>query len=216
MSSNSSSKHTKDRAKLVQQLRKEGIQDELVLQAIEAVPRHLFMEPDARYKAYENTALPIQCGQTISQPYIVAKMTAALCRGQRLSSVLEIGTGSGYQAAILSKLADTVYSVERIEALATLAKSRFEALGFPNIQVIYGDGYQGWPNAAPYPAIIVTAAVEEIPQALLDQLAEGGRMVIPVGSRGIQDLILIIRKNDRFIQKSLEGVVFVPFLRGTR
>lgn len=216
MSLNDSSKHINERAKLVQQLRKAGIQDELVLQAMQTVPRHLFLEPGSRDKAYENTALPIECGQTISQPYIVAKMTAALCRGQRLSSVLEIGTGSGYQAAILSLVADKVYTIERIESLATTAINRFETLGFSNIQVIYGDGYDGFEQASPYSGIIVTAAAEEIPKVLMEQLADGGRMVIPVGGRGAQDLMLVIRKGDNYIQKSIEGVIFVPFLHGKR
>jgi len=204
------------RKRLVEHLRQVGILDELVLAAIEKVPRHLFMEAGARYRAYEDTALAIECGQTISQPYIVAQMTSVLCRGSRLSSVLEIGTGSGYQAAILSLVADTVYTIERIEVLARQAKHRFEALGFNNIQVRYGDGYQGWPESAPYPAMIVTAAPTEVPQTLLDQLAEGGRMIIPVGALGFQELMLITRHQDRFDRKLLEEVRFVPLLPGIR
>jgi protein-L-isoaspartate(D-aspartate) O-methyltransferase len=200
------------RKRLVQQLREEGIQDELVLSAMEKIPRHLFMEQSNHYRAYEDTALPIEFGQTISQPYIVAQMTSALCRGKKLQAVLEIGTGSGYQAAVLSQIAEKVYTVERIEALAKQAAIRFEALGFNNIQVIYGDGYQGWVKAAPYPAIIVTAAPPEIPDPLLNQLDEGGRMVIPVGELGDQQLILVTRIQNHFHQKPLERVRFVPMV----
>lgn len=209
-------KYTQARKQLTEYLRQGGIVNQAVLEAIEAVPRHIFMDPTLWDRAYEDTALPIECDQTISQPYIVAQMTSALCEKGRLSSVLEIGTGSGYQAAILSRLADIVYTIERVEALAIQARSRFEALGFSNIQVIYGDGYQGWIESAPYPAIIVTAAPERLPKRLLAQLIIGGRMVIPVGELGSQHLVLITRLENGFQHLFLEAVRFVPLLPGTR
>lgn len=201
---------------LVNHLREKGIRDEQVLNAVLEVPRHLFIAPPMRYRAYEDTPLPIENDQTISQPYIVAQMTSILCQGKRLKCVLEIGTGSGYQAAILSRVADIVYTVERIESLARQAEQRFQALGLNNIRVRYADGYLGWPEFAPYPAIIVTAAPEQVPKSLLEQLEEGGRMVIPVGEFDMQSLMLIRRRHDRFEETLLEGVRFVPLLPGIR
>ncbi len=202
------------RRQLVQTLRREGIQDETVLAAVEAIPRHYFVHQAFIREAYEDEALPIELEQTISQPYMVARMTEALCQGERLQSVLEIGTGTGYQAAVLSQLVDTVYSVERIQSLATSAKYRLKGLGIENVLVRCDDGNQGWPEKAPFPGIMVTAAPTKTPLALLEQLAVGGRMVIPVGERDDQLLCLITRHEDRFEQTVLERVKFVPLLPG--
>jgi len=197
---------------LLDQLRQQGIQDERLLQAMEAVPRERFVDEALEHKAYENTALPIGSGQTISQPYMVARMTDLLQLSPG-SRVLEIGTGSGYQTAILAHLVDHVCSVERIKGLQWQAKRRFKQLDLHNISTRHGDGWLGWPARAPFDAIIVTAAPPEVPQALLEQLDEGGILVLPVGEHS-QLLQRIQRKNNEFKVETIEAVRFVPLVKG--
>lgn len=188
--------------------------DEQVMQAMSTTPRHEFVPEEMRDSAYENQPLPIGYGQTISQPYIVALMTQLL-QPQSDQRVLEIGTGSGYQAAVLARLVPKVYTVERIEPLARQARQRFRKLGLRNIRASYSDGTEGLPEFAPYDAIITTAAAETIPQALLEQLSpDGGRLVIPVGGRACQTLTVVTRNGDKFEQQELDPVVFVPLLSG--
>ncbi len=188
------SQRTRDR--LVERLREKGIRNEKVLDVIGNTPRHLFVDEALASRAYEDTALPIGYNQTISQPYIVAVMTDLVTRNNP-GKVLEIGTGSGYQAAVLAPLVDKVYTVERIEPLATQARQRFRKLGIRNVRASYTDGTEGLPEFAPYDAIITTAAAEEIPDALLEQLSpEGGRLIIPVGSRARQTLMLVTRNDN--------------------
>lgn len=205
------SQRTRDR--LIQRLREEGIRDERVLEAIRNVPRHLFVDEALATRAYEDTALPIGHGQTISQPYIVALMTQTLLAGGRLKKVLEVGTGSGYQTAVLAQLVDAVYSVERIEPLMKLARKRLREIGCRNVQIKLSDGSWGWKDHAPYDGIIVTAAPAEIPPALLDQLAPGARLVIPVGGTAMQELLLIQNTGKGLSQERLELVNFVPLVR---
>ena len=206
------SQRTRDR--LVSRLRAEGIGNEAVLDVIRNTPRHLFVDEALASRAYEDTALPIGYNQTISQPYVVAAMTNLVVSGKP-SKVLEIGTGSGYQAAILAPLVDKVYTVERIEPLATQARQRFRKLGLRNIRASYSDGTEGLPDFAPYDAIITTAATEKIPEALLEQLSpKGGRLVIPVGGRDRQTLTLVTRNGDSYEQEQLDSVIFVPLLTG--
>ncbi len=204
------------RLRLIDRLRSEGIKNEAVLAAMLEIPRHIFMGEALASRAYENTALPIGYGQTISQPYIVARMTEALLSGGLLNTVLEIGTGSGYQAAILARLVKSVYTVERITALLIEAKSRFQELGLDNVKVQNSNGYDGWKDQAPFDGIIATAAPFEVPKVLLEQLADGGRLVIPVGDQYRQVLKLIIRQGDQFKEEQLEMVSFVPMLHGGR
>jgi len=206
------SQGTRDR--LVQTLRNEGIKDERVLKAITLVPRHEFVDEALSSRAYENTALPIGLSQTISQPWIVARMTEALLDGGNPEKVLEVGTGSGYQAAILSHLVTTVFTVERIDELLKLARRRFHRLRLLNIYVRYADGHLGWPSQAPFDGIMVTAAAQAVPQGLLDQLAIGGLLVIPLEKNGQQRLITVRRTEDGFEESDLGGVVFVPLLSG--
>jgi protein-L-isoaspartate(D-aspartate) O-methyltransferase len=206
------SQRTRDR--LVSRLREEGISNEAVLDVIRNTPRHLFVDEALASRAYEDTALPIGYNQTISQPYVVAAMTDLVVSGKP-SKVLEIGTGSGYQAAILAPLVDKVYTVERIEPLAIQARQRFRKLGLRNIRASYSDGTAGLPDFAPYDAIITTAATEKIPEALLEQLSpKGGRLVIPVGGRDRQILTLVTRNEDSYEQERLDPVIFVPLLTG--
>jgi len=205
------SQRTRDR--LMQRLREEGIRDERVLEAMRNVPRHIFVDEALATRAYEDTALPIGHGQTISQPYIVALMTQTLLAGERLKKVLEVGTGSGYQTAVLAQLVDAVYSVERIEPLMKLARKRLREIGCRNVQIKLSDGSWGWKDHAPYDGIIVTAAPAEIPPALLDQLAPGGRLVIPVGGAAMQELLLIQNTGKGLSQERLELVNFVPLVR---
>ncbi len=207
------SQRTRDR--LVETLRAEGIADATVLEILSEVPRHIFVDEALASRAYENNALPIGHGQTISQPYIVARMTEAMIAGQHLGKVLEIGTGCGYQAAVLSHVADSVYSIERLPALASRARERMHLLGIRNVRIREADGFDGWSAHAPYDGIIVTAAPAEIPEILKQQLAEGGRMVIPVGGRGAQRLMLVRREGDEFLEEVLEQVRFVPMLAGS-
>jgi protein-L-isoaspartate(D-aspartate) O-methyltransferase len=205
------SRRTRDR--LIQRLREEGIRDERVLEAILHVPRHVFVDEALASRAYEDTALPIGHGQTISQPYIVALMTQALIAGGRLKKVLEVGTGSGYQTAVLAGLVDEIYSVERIEPLMKLARKRLREIGCRNVHIKLSDGSWGWKEHAPYDGIIVTAAPAAVPPALLEQLAPGGRLVIPVGGPTMQELLLVQQTDKGPIQERLELVNFVPLVR---
>ena len=198
--------------RLVTFLIENGIRDQKVLDAIYLLPRESFLSQAMHHQAYDNNALPIGQGQTISQPYIVAKMTELL-ELQQDSRVLEIGTGSGYQTAVLAQLVDHVYSVERIKSLQWDAKRRLKQLDFYNISAKHGDGWQGWSSKAPFDAIIVTAAAESIPQALLQQLKDGGRLLIPVGDDE-QQLLKIVRHGDEFLSSVIEMVRFVPLVPG--
>ncbi|OZI15637.1 protein-L-isoaspartate O-methyltransferase [Sodalis-like symbiont of Philaenus spumarius] len=197
---------------LLAQLRQQGIYDERLLQAMEAVPRERFIDEAFEHKAYDNTALPIGLGQTISQPYIVARMTELLALRPE-SRVLEIGTGTGYQTAILAHLVKHVCSVERIKKLQWQAKRRLKLLDLHNISTRHGDGWQGWPARGPFDAIIVTAAPPEIPQALMVQLDAGGVMVLPVGEEQ-QHLTRVRRKDGDFVVDTVEAVRFVPLVKG--
>jgi protein-L-isoaspartate(D-aspartate) O-methyltransferase len=205
------SQRTRDR--LIQRLREEGISNERVLEAMRNVPRHLFVDEALATRAYEDTALPIGQGQTISQPYIVALMTQTLLAGGRLKKVLEVGTGSGYQTAVLAQLVDEIYSVERIEPLMKLARKRLRELGCRNVNIKLSDGSWGWKEHAPYDGIIVTAAPAEVPPALLEQLAPGGRLIIPVGGPAMQELLLVQNTDKGLSQERLELVNFVPLVR---
>ncbi len=203
------------RSRLVERLREKGIKEESVLKAIETTPRHIFIDEALAHRAYEDTALPIGMGQTISQPYIVARMTEILVDTGIMGSVLEIGTGCGYQTSILSQVSFQVYSIERIEALQKRALERFKALKLENISCKYGDGYLGWKEHSPFDAIIVTASPEQIPSALVDQLAIGGRMILPVAHvSGNQQLILLEKTEQGMQQTDLEEVKFVPLVAG--
>ncbi|MDN5680153.1 MAG: protein-L-isoaspartate(D-aspartate) O-methyltransferase [Ewingella sp.] len=197
---------------LLEQLRQQGIHDENLLHAIEKVPRERFVDEAFQHKAYENTALPIGSGQTISQPYTVARMTELL-RLTPASRVLEIGTGSGYQTAILAHLVEHVFSVERIKGLQWQAKRRLKQLDLHNVSTRHGDGWEGWPSRGPFDAIIVTAAPLEIPQDLLQQLDEGGVMILPVGEQN-QVLQRITRRGNDFVVETIESVRFVPLVKG--
>ncbi|CNF08181.1 protein-L-isoaspartate(D-aspartate) O-methyltransferase [Yersinia nurmii] len=197
---------------LLQQLQQQGIRDERLLQAIEAVPRERFVDEALAHKAYENTALPIGSGQTISQPYMVARMTELL-QLTPTSKVLEIGTGSGYQTAILAHLVEHVCSVERIKGLQWQAKRRLKLLDLHNVSTRHGDGWQGWASRGPFDAIIVTAAPPEIPEALLQQLENGGRLVLPVGEQA-QTLKYVQRRDHEFFIETVEAVRFVPLVKG--
>lgn len=200
------------RMRLIKRLRDSGIKNETVLEVISQTPRHIFVDEALAHRAYEDTALPIGHSQTISQPYIVARMTELVLQS-RPRRVLELGTGSGYQAAILAQLVNEVYSVERIRPLQERARKRFRELGLRNINLRHVDGSNGWPEAAPFDLIIVTAAPSEIPGDLLRQLKEGGRMILPLGDQ-IQHLTILTRKGNQFEQQTLEPVTFVPVLSG--
>lgn len=202
------------RMRLVERLRSEGIRDQRILDRFLATPRHIFVDEALAHRAYEDTALPIGYNQTISQPYIVARMTELLLRDGPLGRVLELGTGCGYQAAILAPLVGTLYSVERIKPLQDKARERLRLLNIGNVQLRHADGSLGWPEQAPFEGIIVTAAPPEVPHELLMQLAEGGRMIIPVGQGEQQELQLIRRKNSEFSMEVIEAVRFVPLLGG--
>jgi len=196
-----------------QQLRQRGIRDERVLQAMATIPRHLFVPPALRSRAYDDGPLPIGAGQTISQPYIVALMSESLLL-TGAETVLEVGTGSGYQAAVLSRLAKRVYSIEILPQLAKTARSRLTALGYDNVIVVVGDGNQGWAPGSPYDAIIVTAAAPQVPPALLDQLAEGGRLVLPVRVGEKQHLLRLRKAGGKVTQEDMGLVQFVPLIEG--
>ena len=197
-----------------EQLRARGITDAAVLAAMRDVPRHQFVPEALRSRAYDDYPLPIGHGQTISQPYMVGRMTELLLAAGPLDKVLEIGTGSGYQTAVLAQLVERVFSVERIQALQDRAKERLAELNIRNVVFRWGDGWEGWPALAPYNAIIVTAAAAEVPQALLEQLAPGGRLVIPVGAGDVQELLLITREEQGYTRHVLDAVRFVPLLNG--
>ena len=203
------------RNRMVDRLRDRGIENELVLDTLASVPRHLFVDEAMATRAYEDSALPIGNGQTISQPYVVARMTEVLLDQGPISKVLEVGTGSGYQAAILSQLVDSVYTVERIKNLLDKARHRFRALEYRNVHTRYSDGSWGWPGNGPYEAIIVTAAPASVPEPLLDQLQIGGRMIVPVGNQRRQQMLTVItRTRSGFEREELSDVKFVPFLSG--
>ncbi|MGB5334093.1 MAG: protein-L-isoaspartate(D-aspartate) O-methyltransferase [Woeseiaceae bacterium] len=205
------SKRTRDR--LVARLRESGIRSEAVLEQIRNVPRHLFVDEALASRAYEDTALPIGLGQTISQPYVVARMTEALLDGFEGEKVLEIGTGCGYQTAILAPLVKKIYTVERIRELLRKTQQRLRDLDIYNVQFRLGDGWEGWRKYGPYDGIIVAAAAAEIPEKLLQQLAPGGRMIIPIGPPGRQELTMVINCNDHYEQVSLGLVSFVPLVK---
>jgi len=202
------------RERLIQRLYEEGLSNAHVLETIRRTPRHLFVDEALAHRAYEDTALPIGNNQTISQPYMVARMSELLLAAGPLDKVLEIGTGSGYQTAILAQLVERVFSVERIQGLQDKAKERLAELNLRNVVFRWGDGWEGWNALGPYNGIIVTAAAANVPQALLDQLALGGRLVIPVGAGDVQELLLIIREEDGFSRHVLDAVRFVPLLNG--
>lgn len=202
------------RERLIERLYEEGLSNPQVLETIRRTPRHLFVDEALAHRAYEDTALPIGHNQTISQPYMVGRMTELLLAGGPLDKVLEIGTGCGYQTAVLAQLVERVFTVERIQGLQDRAKERLAELKLRNVVYRWGDGWEGWPALAPYDGIMVTAAAHDVPQALLEQLAPGGRLVIPVGAGEVQDLLLIIREENGYSRHVLDSVRFVPLLNG--
>ena len=206
------SQRTRDR--MINRLKKQGIANVELLNIMRELPRHLFMDEAMATRAYEDTALPIGHGQTISQPYIVARMTEVLLAGIHKKKVLEIGTGSGYQTAVLSRLVERVFSVERIEPLQNKARERFYQLKLNNIRLKYSDGTWGWDGNGLYDGIIVTCAPEKVPGALLKQLSPGGRLVIPIGGSDNQSLRVIDRNGTTFDETVLDDVSFVPLLSG--
>jgi len=206
------SARTRDR--LVRRLKDQGIRAPAGLEQVRNVPRHLFVDEALASRAYEDTALPIGLGQTISQPYVVARMTEALLDGFTGETILEIGTGCGYQTAVLSPLVKRIDTVERIPELLRKTRQRLRDLDIYNVQFRPGDGWEGWPKYAPYDGIIVTAAAQQLPERLLEQLAPGGRLIIPVGNPGMQDLAMITKRNDHYEQVSLGAVSFVPLVKG--
>lgn len=208
------SDRTRDR--LVQILRNEGIRNEAVLERMRTVPRHVFVDEALQSRAYENTVLPIGHGQTISQPYIVALMTEALIEDRTLPipKVLEIGTGCGYQTAILAGFARHIFGIERINALLRLSRQRLRSLRINNVSLRHADGYEGWASQAPFQGILVAAAPPEVPEALLAQLDDGGRLLIPAGTSGRQSLLRITRRGDSFERETLAAVSFVPLVGG--
>ena len=208
------SARTRDR--LVHRLAEQGIRDTRILERVRELPRHVFVDEALASRAYEDTALPIGHGQTISQPYIVARMTEALLDGGTLRKVLEVGSGCGYQTAVLAPFVRWLYSIERIAPLAERARMTLRDLAIHNARVEHGDGFAGWPRFAPFDGIIVTAAPGNVPPALLEQLADGGRLLIPVGPDGDQRLRCVTRRGDDFDTQDLEAVRFVPLLGGLR
>ena len=205
--------YTRSAQALSELLQREGVEDKEVLKAISQIPRHIFIDDVLKHKAYQNTALPIGQGQTISQPYIVARMTELMRLAGVKSKVLEIGTGSGYQTAVLAKTFDKVYSVERIKALQWQAKRRLHQLDLYNVTMKHGDGWQGWQSQAPFNGIIVTAAATIIPPELLAQLADGGVLLAPIGEVE-QKLTMVIRQGDSFTEHVIAPVRFVPLVPG--
>ncbi len=206
------SARTRDR--LVQRLKESGIRSSEVLEQIRIVPRHLFVDEALASRAYEDTALPIGLGQTISQPYVVARMTEALLDGLQGERVLEIGTGCGYHTAVLAPLVKEIYTVERISELLRKTKQRLRQLDIYNVHFRQGDGWEGRPKYGPYDGIIVAAAADELPEKLLQQLAPGGHLVIPVGPTGRQELVRVSKQNGHYQQQSLGLVSFVPLVHG--
>ncbi|MDG1662484.1 MAG: protein-L-isoaspartate(D-aspartate) O-methyltransferase [Pseudomonadales bacterium] len=205
------------RNRLIQSLIDQGITNERVLEALRVVPRHLFIEPALQYRAYEDATLPIGQSQTISQPYIVALMTQALFASSRVQTILEVGTGCGYQTAVLGALVKRVYTVERIRSLQESAEARLRDIGYRNIEYRHGDGFVGWKDRAPYDGIIITAAANEIPKMLLEQLAIGGRMVLPLEEKNGDQYLRVIRKTGKdLVEENLLPVRFVPLLRGVQ
>jgi protein-L-isoaspartate(D-aspartate) O-methyltransferase len=204
------------RVRMVERLRADGIRDERVLAAMAAVPRHLFVDEALASRAYEDDALPIGFGQTISQPYVVARMIEAVARGRELGKVLEVGTGCGYQAAVLAAIAREVYSIERLRALHEKARANLRPLRLANLRLVHGDGNAGLEKAAPFDAIVVAAAAPQVPEVLLGQLARGGRMVLPLRQpgAGAQRLVLVERGARGFSQAALDAVRFVPLVTG--
>ena len=201
------------RTRMIDRLREEGIRDERVLAAIAAVPRHVFVEEALASRAYEDSALPLGYSQTISQPYIVARMIELLRDGRKLGKTLEIGAGSGYQAAVLAQLTDEVYAIERIEPLLARAKLNLRAIQQFKVRLKHADGQLGLPEAAPFDTIILAAAATRVPHALLQQLALGGRMLLPLGT-GQQFLLMVERRAEGYVETRLDSVRFVPLLSG--
>ena len=207
------SARTRDR--LVQRLREQGIGSLAVLDRIRNVPRHIFVDEALGSRAYEDTALPIGFGQTISHPYIVARMTEALLEGGGVDNVLEVGTGCGYQTAVLAPLVSRLYTIERIEPLLARARERLKELDIRNVRFRHGDGTLGWKSHAPFDAILVAAAPLTVPEALVKQLKLGGRLVVPIGPEGEQELLRVTRREQRLERESLGAVAFVPLLGGS-
>jgi len=207
------SARTRDR--LVQRLREQGIANLAVLDRIRNVPRHIFVDEALGSRAYEDTALPIGFGQTISQPYIVARMTEALLEAGAADNVLEVGTGCGYQSAVLAPLVTRLYTIGRIEPLLERARQRLKELGIRNVRFRHGDGTLGWKSHAPFDGILVAAAPLTVPEALLKQLKVGGRLIVPIGPEGEQQLVLFTRREQRVEREALGAVAFVPLLGGT-
>ena len=203
------------RERLVQRLREQGIANEAVLDRIRTVPRHIFVDEALASRAYEDTALPIGFAQTISQPYIVARMSEALLEAGPLEKVLEVGTGCGYQTAVLASLVGKLYTIERIEPLLERAKSRLKELQIRNVRYKHGDGYEGWALGAPYDGILVAAAPLSVPESLIAQLAVGGRLVMPVGGEGRQQLLRLAGTEEGVTRETLGAVSFVPLQSGT-
>lgn len=201
------------RQRMIDRLRHRGIGDERVLMAMTQVPRHLFVDEALAHRAYEDDSLPIKFGQTISQPYVVARMTEEVIKNQP-AKILELGTGSGYQAAVLGQLVDQVFSIERIDKLTRIARRRFIKLAYKNIRCKTGDGFEGWPSEALFDVIICTAAPEKVPHQLLDQLHVGGKMILPVGNNEQQKLIAIVKEDHGYHEELLGEVFFVPLLEG--
>ncbi len=202
------------RERLVQRLQENGIRNADVLDRIRNVPRHVFVDEALASRAYEDTALPIGFGQTISQPWIVARMTEALLEGGPLQNVLEVGTGCGYQTAVLAPLVGKLYSIERVGPLLERTRLRMKELGIKNVRFRHGDGAAGWPAHAPFDGILVAAAPHAVPPTLLEQLAPGGRMIVPLGPEGRQELMRITRKEAGYHRERLGAVAFVPLIQG--
>jgi protein-L-isoaspartate(D-aspartate) O-methyltransferase len=207
------SARTRDR--LVQRLREQGITNLAVLERIRNVPRHIFVDEALGTRAYEDTALPIGFGQTISQPFIVARMTESLLEGGSVSNVLEVGTGCGYQTAVLAPLVTRLHTIERIEPLLARARERLKELGIRNVRFRHGDGSLGWKAHAPFDGILVAAAPLTVPEPLIKQLKVGGRLLVPIGPEGEQELVRFTRREQRVERESLGSVAFVPLLGGT-
>jgi protein-L-isoaspartate(D-aspartate) O-methyltransferase len=202
------------RMRMVERLRSQGIRDEVVLSVMGEVPRHLFVDEALASRAYEDISLPLGFGQTISSPYTVARMSELARAGGALSKVLEIGTGCGYQAAVLARLAKEVYSIERVAGLLARARKHFRELRMPNVRLRHADGHAGMPEVAPFDAIVMTAAATHVPKLLLEQLAVGGKMILPVAQSGEQRLCVIERSPHGYIEKKMDVVKFVPLLPG--